>query len=59
MPELGIAEPSQLHLQRLYSIDILSLMLDNHHSFLATRSTLVLVPMFFADLGVQHLGVHH
>ena len=53
MPELGIAEPLQLHPQIFYSVDIPSLMLDNHHSFLATRNALVLVPTFFADPGVQ------
>ena len=59
MPELGIAEPSQLHPQIFYSCDILLLMLDNHPPFLATRNALVLVPTFFADLGVWHLSAHH
>ena len=40
MPELGIAEPLLLYLQKLYSIDILIPMLDNHPPSLATKSAL-------------------
>ena len=56
MPELGIVEPSQLHPQISYSINIPSLMLNNLHQSLATRNVLVLVPMFFAALRVWHLA---
>ena len=59
MPELGIAEPSLPHLQKLYSVDILILMLNNHPPSLATKSALVPALMFFADPGVWHLSAHH